>query len=415
MMGKILILGGGFGGIRAALDLEKRLGDSASITLIDKNGYHAFTPSLYEVATADGVFGDSFNMRLRKTICIPHADIFKNKKINFIQGEVVRVDLERKTVYTRGEGEFNYDYLIIGLGSEPANFDIPGVADYAYQFKTIEHGLMINQRLESIFSDIKENRRGQGMRIVVAGGGFTGIEFAAEVAVSVRRMAREYGINQRAVQLTIIEASDRILPDISDGDRRIIIDRLTGLGVVVVAGTRVQEVDPDFIKLSNGQTLTSDLTAWTAGIRPNRFLKEIIGLALTEQGKIIVDEHLNTAADPTVFAVGDAVEFIDHRTKKSEPSLAYVAINHGKIVAENIIQSINKKEFKSHLPFTQVWVAPVGGKFAVAHLGSFGTFKGTLGWIIRGLVDLRYFMSILPWLNALRLFREDVEVFTKND
>lgn len=415
MTGKIVILGGGFGGIRTALDLEKHLRNDASITLIDKNGYHTFTPALYEVATAEGVSGDSFGMRLRKTICIPHSDIFKDKKINFIQGEVVKVDLEKKTVYTQGEMELNYDYLVIGLGSEPANFNIPGVSDYAYQFKTIEHGLMIYEKLASTFSDIKENLHGQRMRIVVAGGGFTGIEFAAEVAASVRRMAYERGIDQRSVQLTIVEANERILPDISNDERRLITDRLTDLGVAVMTGIKVQEVGPDFVRLSNGQTLSSDLTAWTAGIKPNRFLKEISGLALNEKGKVIVDEHLNTVGDPTVFAVGDAVDFIDHRTNKSEPSLAYIAVSHGKVVAENIIRSINKKEFKTHLPFTQVWVAPVGGKFAVAHIGRLGTFRGMLGWMVRGLVDLRYFMSILPLRKALRLFREDVEVFTKND
>lgn len=415
MMGKIVILGGGFGGIRTALDLERRLGGDASITLIDKNGYHVFSPALYEVATAEGLSDDSFSMRLRKTICIPHSDIFKDKRINFVQGEIAKVDLERKVVFTQGEMEFNYDYLVIALGSEPASFNIPGVADYAYQFKTIEHGLMIYQRLASLFLDIKENRRNPGLKVIVAGGGFTGIEFAAETAVSVRRLAREHGVSQRAVQISVIEASDRILPDVSDTDRRIITGRLTSLGVVIIAGTRVQEVGPESVRLSNGQILSSDLTAWTAGIQPNRFLKGIPGLNLTSQGKIIVDEHLNTVGDPTVFAVGDAVEFIDHRTKKSEPSLAYVAVSHGKVVAENIIRSINKKEFKMHLPFTQIWVAPVGGKFAVAHLGSFGTFKGIIGWVIRSLVDLRYFMSILPWGKAVRLFREDVEVFTKND
>lgn len=415
MMGKIVILGGGFGGIRAALDLEKHLDDVASITLIDKNGYHTFTPTLYEVATAAGVSGDSFSLRLRKTICIPYADIFRGKKINFIQGEIVRVDLAAKIVYTKGEMEFPYDYLVLGLGSEPANFDIPGVTDYAYQFKTIEHGLLIYQKLASLFLEIKEKRRSQITRIVIAGGGFTGIEFAAEIAVSARRMAREYGVNQRAVQLIIIEANSRILSDISDSDRRAIIDRLTNLGVAVMAGIKVQEVGTDSVKLSNGQILSSDLTAWTAGIQPNKFLKNISGLSLTARGKIMVDEHLNVIDNPAVFAVGDVVEFIDHRTQKLEPSLAYVAISHGKIVAQNILRSINKKELKPHLPNTELWAAPVGGKFAVAHLGRLGTLKGISGWIVRGLVDLRYFISILPWRKALRLFREDVEVFTKND
>src|SRR3989344_6505698 len=144
-MSKILILGGGFGGIRCALDLEKKLTHSTGsgqdgqvqIILVDKNSYHLFLPALYEVAAVYGNKEDSFAVKIRKTICIPYGEIFAGKNINFIQAEISVVDLKAKSVRTKGEEGLFYDYLVIALGSQTADFGFPGVGEYAYQFKSI--------------------------------------------------------------------------------------------------------------------------------------------------------------------------------------------------------------------------------------------------------------------------------------
>ena len=151
-MVKILILGGGFGGIRCALDLERRLSiglanNEIEITLLDKNGHHLFVPALYEVASAYNLEKDPFAVKIKKTICIPYADIFERKKINYIQAEIAGVDLENKKIITRGGNELAYDYLVFALGSQTTNFGIPGVAEYAYQFKGLDDALMINEKI----------------------------------------------------------------------------------------------------------------------------------------------------------------------------------------------------------------------------------------------------------------------------
>ena len=123
-MKKILILGGGFGGIRAALDLEKNLKNEAQITLIDKNGYHLFLPALYEVASAYNIKKDPFAVRLKKSICIPYHSIFENKKLDFIQDEVTKIDLNGQNVFADAR-VFEYDYLLIALYIQNKHFLIP--------------------------------------------------------------------------------------------------------------------------------------------------------------------------------------------------------------------------------------------------------------------------------------------------
>src|SRR3989344_3820508 len=123
-MKKILILGGGFGGIRTALDLKKGLESQVEITLIDKISYHLFFPSLYEVASVYGAGKAPFAVKIRKTVCIPYSEIFDGKNINFIQAEVAVVDLKARSVKTKGEEVLFYDYLVVALGGQTADFGI---------------------------------------------------------------------------------------------------------------------------------------------------------------------------------------------------------------------------------------------------------------------------------------------------
>ncbi|MBI2674486.1 MAG: FAD-dependent oxidoreductase [Candidatus Yanofskybacteria bacterium] len=183
---KILILGGGFGGVRAALNLEKKLKDKVEITLIDKNSYHLFAPALYEVASAYGVKKDPFAVRLKKTICIPYSDIFSGKKMNFIQAEISSIDLENKKVATRGGEILDYDYLVIALGGQAADLGVPGVKEYAYRFKNLEDALLLNRKIEELTQEVAAGRRTQPIKIAVVGAGFTGIEVAAEFACCVK-------------------------------------------------------------------------------------------------------------------------------------------------------------------------------------------------------------------------------------
>ncbi|MEK7498709.1 MAG: FAD-dependent oxidoreductase, partial [Patescibacteria group bacterium] len=146
-MVKILILGGGFGGVRAALDLEKKLRsrEDVKITLIDKSDCHVFTPALYEVASIYGVNHEHpYHTKLRGVISVAYNRIFNGKKVELMQAEINHIDINAKHVVTNSGTTINFDYLVLALGSKTSTFGTPGVEEYAYKFKTIEDGLMLS-------------------------------------------------------------------------------------------------------------------------------------------------------------------------------------------------------------------------------------------------------------------------------
>jgi len=138
-------------------------------------------------------------------------------------------------------------------------------------------------------------------------------------------------------------------------------------------------------------------------------------IQLTEHGKIPVDEYLRVRDHHNTFAVGDIVEFIDEHTQRPVPGLAYVASDQGEVVAENIRNVMRQRPLKVYKPYYDVWIAPVGGKYAVAHLGQGIMLSGFMAWVIRELVDLRYFVSVLPFRKALIYFWRGFRIFIRND
>jgi len=143
--------------------------------------------------------------------------------------------------------------------------------------------------------------------------------------------------------------------------------------------------------------------------------RSVTGLELDDRGRIFVNEFLQAKNHPNVFAAGDNIVFTDPKTQKPVPQMAFLAIEQGRVAAENIARLIGgKSELKKHKPAYDVWIAPVGGKNAVAHLGKL-TFSGFLGYLLREVVDLRYFLTILPFFKALKTFFQGVVVFSKND
>ena len=368
-MVKILILGGGFGGIRAAIDLEKKLSakGQAEITLIDKNNFHLFYPALYKIASAYGVERDKFAVKLKKTILIPYADIFGGRNINFVQAEIASIDLKERIIKTKGEHAFSYDYLIIAIGSRSSDFGIPGVTDYACQFKGIQDALDIREKTEILFKKAEKNGN-LPIKIVVVGAGFTGIELAAEIACRAKKLAK--------LRITILEAAPNILPSVSQKERQIITEQLTGQGIIVMENSVVEEVGFDYVRLKNGQRLQTNLTIWTTGSEPNKLFHSVQSLSLDERRGIIINNNLMVKDFENVFAVGDNIMFIDPKSQRPIPALAYIAIDQGKLVAENIMRNINGKKLKEYRPSYNVWIAPVGGRFALVHLRNDMNIKG---------------------------------------
>ena len=420
-MTNILILGGGFGGIGAALKLEKKLKNKKDfkITLIDRNNFHLFTPSLYEVATVYGLIEDRFAKYLRGSVAVPISEILENKKIDFIQAEIKEINLKEKFVATNGEHKLDFDYLIIALGGETEFYGIPGVQDYAFNFKTIDDAVGVYKKIDEIYDSYQKQGKSEDIKINIIGGGFTGVELAAELGCCITNIINDKKLDKKCTIINLIEAGPVILPMISEKARKKIQKRLNTEMVEIQTNSAVSEVGPDYIKIKDREKLIkSDLTIWAGGIRGARLL-ENLGLKLTKKGSIEVNDflqikNLDDIVNEKIFAIGDNSTFIDPKTQKPVPAMAYTAYGQTSTCAENIINHINKTKLNSYQPFYDAWTTPVGGKWAYFHYKNFN-IAGFTGYLLRQLVDLRHFLRILPFNKALSLFFKDLVMFTKND
>ena len=436
-MTNILILGAGFGGIGAALELSRLLRNRGSsiplesgekklrrnrdfkITLVDRNNFHLFTPSLYEVATVYGLVEDKFSAYLRGSVTVPITSIIENKKINFIQTEIKEINLKEKFVSTNGGARLDFDYLVIALGGETDFYGIPGVQDYAFNFKSIDNAIGIYRKILEIYRKYSKEKRNQDIKIAIIGGGFTGVELASELACCVNQIIMGYKLAKTCTSISLFEAGPVILPAVNEKARKVIEKRLKSEMVQIQTNSAVNEVGPDYIKLKDrGEPMNFDLIIWAGGIKGLKLL-ENLGLKLTKKGTIEANEFMQVKnqeekINEKVFAVGDNAAFIDPKNQRPVPAMAYTAFDQAIAVARNIINHANRRKLRPYKPFYDAWIAPVGGKWAYFHYKRID-IAGFLGYLLRQLVDFRHFLRILPLGKALRLFFKDLVIFTKND
>ncbi len=354
-------------------------------------------------------------MRLRQTVAIPYDEIFRGRRIQFVQAEVRDINLSAKAVTTQGGHLFNYDFLVLAMGSQSADLGIPGIRDYGFQFKTLDDAVHISERAFQLFQEIAQGSRQRPLKICVVGAGFTGVELAAELSRYGRKIADKLHLRGKPFLVFLFEAGLKILPSVSDKERDAIRTRLTKLGVIIMEHVPIGSVEGETLILRNGQRFHSDMTVWSAGVQPNGFLRLIQGLELTDAGKLKVGEGLFLRGHPEIFGIGDNVEFMDPVTQKPVPALAYVAADQGRVVAKNIRRIVRGEKLFPYRPSSDVWVAPVGGKYAVARLWRGIMISGFWGWIVRELIDLRYLLQILSVRSALALYFRQRLIFLKND
>lgn len=416
-MRNIVILGAGFAGLRTALKLEKLgLHDPAwSIILVDKNSYQTYTASLYEAASAyrwKGILDiQKFEEALGGSVCLSMPEILRGKNITFVRGAVRGVDFWNNEVKLESGDSIPYEYLVFALGSETVYYGMPGAEKCCYALKTLEDSFRIRRRLEDVFSQAK---RGEAIRIVIVGGGATGVETIAEIATYSRHLAKDHGLEYADVYISLFEARDTILASNPRSQREGVLRRLKKLGVEILTNTRVQEVLPDCVLFEGGRKCDADIVLWGGGIKGLSLLREMNELELNDKGFIIVDKFLQAEGLRKVFAIGDNAAFVDEATGNSAPATAFIAEQQADIAAKNIVNTITGQPFKKYNVSVPGYVISCGGKYAVAHL--FGiTFSGRFGWVVKKLIDLKYFSSIFPFRSAVALWLRELRLFTKND
>jgi len=388
----VVVVGGGFAGIAALLRLRKHLYHTpVKITLVDKNRYHLFTPSLYEIATSE---------EPGKNVAIPFTKIFF-EDMEILHNTVTTIDSVNNTLTFDTKKMLTYDYLILTAGSKPAYMGIPGLEKYSTGFKTLQDALEIKKKIRNLCC--KDGKCKRKVQVVIGGGGFAGTELAAELLTYKDRIAVQNGLDKNCLELTIIQGSDHLLKELDPQVSKIAEKRLDEPNVHFAFGGHIKEVTKDKVLTDNGKSYPYEILIWTGGVIPNSLAQQS-NLPVTHRGGLIVNNFLQVKGFDNIFAAGDIAAYIDPITGRPAPNVAQIAEEQGATAGENVASLIKNEGIKPYRFRHWGYVVPLKGYYAVAELMYHIRLVGFTGWILQQLVLLRYLLGIMSVIHAFERF-----------
>jgi NADH:ubiquinone reductase (H+-translocating) len=365
----VIIIGSGFGGIRAAKGLAKT---DVDVTIIDANNFHTFQPLLYQVATA-GLDADDIGFPIR--------GIFRrNRGIRFVLGEVTGVDLGRRSVTVRDGREFAYDYLVIAAGSISTSFGIAGVEGNTFPLKTLHDALRLRAHLLERFERASAaGSTAVDLGIVVVGGGPTGVEMAGGLRELIDKVFRkDYpDLAVTPTSITLVEAADRLLspfhPALSEQAAMTLRER----NIDVELGVGVDHVEAGAVVLQDGRRISAGTIVWAAGVTASP-VAAVLGITLGRGGRIPVSADLSLPGHPNVFAIGD----IALPSGDPLPQVAQPAIQGGMHVAAQIAARLAGRDTEAFHYKDKGSMATIGRNQAVVEFPNGLRFHGFVGWLM---------------------------------
>ncbi|KYD07505.1 NAD(P)/FAD-dependent oxidoreductase [Heyndrickxia sporothermodurans] len=381
---RVVILGAGYGGLMTVTRLQKLLGtNDAEIILINKNKYHYETTWLHEASA-----GTLHHDRVRYDI----KNVINPAKVEFIQATIEKVNPEEKKVIL-ANGEVEYDYLVISLGSDSETFGIKGLDKYAFAITNVNAARQIREHIEYQFATYnaeveKDEKR---LSIVVGGAGFTGIEFLGELTNRIPELCEEYDIDPKKVRITCIEASPMVLPQFDRDLVNYAIALLESKGVEFHIGNSVQEVTSEGVffgkKGEEPQEIKAGTVIWSAGVRGNSVIDKS-GFE-TMRGRVKVNDDLRIPGYEDIFVIGDCSLIINEEINRPYPPTAQIAMQHGEVCARNVAKLVQGKNNLENFVFDDKGtVCSLGEDDAIGVV--FGKkIKGTKASVMKKVIDNR--------------------------
>jgi NADH dehydrogenase len=374
---RIVILGGGFGGIYTALRLEKALArdPTLEVTLVNRENFFLFTPMLHEVAASDLDMTD---------IVSPIRTLVR--RVKFVQGEVEAIKLEtRQVVVSHGSDahrhEYEYDHLVIALGAITNFYNLPGVEERAVTMKSLGDAVALRNRLIECLEEADPECcrvKAPLLTVVVAGGGFAGVETVAAVNDFVREALKFYpNLAEGQLRVVLVHDGAVILPELGERLGTYAQKKLAERKVEIRVNAKIAGLSEAGVRLGDGTVIPAKTLVWTAGTAPNPLLASLP--CRKERGRIVANANLEVRGWPGVWALGDCAVVLDSRTGKPYPPTAQHALRQGRVVAENILAGMRGGPKQSFTFKTIGLLASIGRRTGVAQILGVN-FSGFVAW-----------------------------------
>jgi len=366
---RIVVVGGGFGGVKTALELAKHL-DKFEVTLVSERPDFWYYPTLYHTATG--------GTRKQSSIMLKH--LFEGKHVKLVHGKAVSLDRASKVVQLQDKSVVPYDRVVLALGVVTNYFGIPGLPEFSFGIKSIGEAEELKKHLHQQIIDEHQ----PDLNYVVVGGGPTGIELAGDLGHYIHHIMKHHGIRDRKVHIDLVENAPHLMPRLPRSVGKAIERRLRRLGVRLYLGKAVQGETADELNVA-GKPIRSHSVIWTAGQANNPFFTDN-GFTLSPRKKVVVDEFLRAWGDHDVFVIGDNAETMFS-------GMAQTALYDAEFVAHNFVKDAEGEPKLAYRPKKPVYVTPVGPRWAAVEWGHVHLY-GTLGWLLREAADVRGFLDI---------------------
>lgn len=392
-MKKIVILGGGYGGVLTAKKLAKKFkkNKDVEITLIDRNPYHTLLTELHEVA-ANRAPEDSIKIDLKK--------IFAGLKVDVVLDEISNIDFKNRKLKS-DKATYAYDYLVIGTGSKPTFFGIPGAEENTFSFWSYDDAVALKRQIRDMYTKAAMEKnpavRRAMLTFVIIGAGFTGVELVGEMAEQREELCKEFYIDPSEVRLIVADMAPKILPILPDKLIQKAEAHLRKLNVEIVTGAKITEVGDGSVALGEKNIVNSQTIVWTAGVEGS----EIVGgLEVQQQGRkrIVTNENLESVDHKNVYVVGDNIFFIPEGETRPVPQMVENAEQAAPIVAGNIAADIQKTAKKAYKPGFHGTMVSIGSRYGVANVGLPGKFfmlTGFMAMLSKHFINMFYLSQVV--------------------
>jgi len=384
----IVIIGGGYAGVKTALELSKKDLNNIKVTLISDRDKFEHNSAINHLVSKQPSF----------KLCTPLKDIVNNKNIEIIEDKVVRIYDTQHEVEGKSGERYRYDVLVVGLGGE-TNHISDRQKEYSHDIKTVSKSLYLKRHVDKVLKQCLSQGRDRQMnsaKFVVVGGGATGVELSADLMDYARARARALQIHPSLVSVLLVESASRLVPKMSEDVSNKIEKQIRSLGIQVQLNREVSEMELSGYAAKD-MDIKSGTVIWTTGTKANKLHSDLSMAEFDSLGRVHVDNNQLALGYSNIFVLGSgaATEHSGsiHATLVHSKRAVYAITDN--IDNNNVIKIADSRHFFS---------IPVGKRWSATAIGPL-TLYGIWGWILRRIVDMKVYLSLLPFRRALTLFR----------